>query len=139
MACFTGGFSKKPQNCFQEKGSIWSIQITTVADNTHPSPPGPALVERGKQEREKLTISFCLVADSTVQQIQTCIRKRLPKVEVGVLIITLDLFSRCQNKRIIRILSKNDPKNYGTCPRFHLRAGNGLFDGVSLVRSGRKE
>lgn len=61
-------------------------------------------------------------------------------MEFGVLIITLDWSSTCQNKKIIHILSKSNPKNYGTCPRFHPRARNGLFDGASLVRkSGRKE
>lgn len=44
-----------------------------------------------------------------------------------------------QNEKIIDILSKSDQKNYGTCPRFHPKAGNGLSDVASLVKSGGKE
>lgn len=42
-------------------------------------------------------------------------------------------------KKIIYIFFKTKLKNYGVCLRFYLRVRNGLFDGVSLVRSGGKE
>lgn len=111
---------RNPQNCPSREGVTWEHPDQIVLVDNIPLSPGG---RRWAKERGVDHIHLPCCRLPWLEQTQVGIKEKLGKMKLAILVITLDWSSICQNKKTVCMLFKGDPKNHGTCLRFHPRAG----------------